>query len=207
MKDFDNKFYSEQVKIICGVDEAGRGPLAGPVVAAAVIFKNGKIIPGINDSKKLNEKTRERLFTEIVANAVSFGIGIVDHTKIDEINILNASLLAMKIAVEKLEIEPHLILIDGNKTFPSSVQTRAIVKGDSKSYSIAAASILAKVTRDRIMKKEAEKFPHYSWHTNKGYPTKAHIKAIQKYGACSFHRKTFLTRILSKEEQLVLVEN
>lgn len=207
MKDFDNKFYSEKIKIICGVDEAGRGPLAGPVVAAAVIFGNGKIIPGINDSKKLDEKTRERLFTEIIANAVSYGIGIVDHIKIDEINILNASLLAMKIAVEKLEIEPHLILIDGNKTFPSSVPTQAIVKGDSKSYSIAAASILAKVTRDRIMKKEAEKFPYYSWHTNKGYPTKVHIKAIQKYGACSLHRKTFLTRILSKEEQLVLIEN
>jgi len=202
MKNFDNSFFCEETKIICGVDEAGRGPLAGPVVAAAVIFDKATIIDGINDSKKLNENTREELFNLIKSNARSYGIGIVDHNKIDEINILNASLLAMKIAVEKLSISPDLILIDGNKSFTSNGNTKTIVKGDTKSFSIAAASIIAKVTRDRIMKDNAKLYPVYSWHTNKGYPTKAHIQAIHDFGSCELHRKTFLKKILNQEYQI-----
>ncbi|MDZ7766098.1 MAG: ribonuclease HII [Melioribacteraceae bacterium] len=204
MKEFDLNFFSNSVKTICGVDEAGRGPLAGPVVAAAVIFDKETIINGINDSKKINAVKREELYHKIIDNAESFGVGIVDQTKIDEINILNASLLAMKLAVEKLSIKPDLVLIDGNKSFNSEFETKTIVRGDAKSFSIAAASIIAKVTRDKIMLKESENFPHYSWQTNKGYPTKAHIQAIKKFGFCKLHRKTFLTKILSREIQLSL---
>ena len=200
MKNFDRTFYNGKIKTICGVDEAGRGPLAGPVVAAAVIFDDETVIDGINDSKKLDEKTREKLYDDIVEQSVSYGIGIVDHIKIDKINILNAALLAMKIAVEKLIPKPDLILIDGNKSFISEIETKTIVGGDSKSFSIAAASILAKVTRDRMMKKEAEKFPHYSWHTNKGYATQAHIKAIREHGPCELHRQSFLSRIVMKDK-------
>lgn len=199
MKNFDRTFYNEKIKTICGVDEAGRGPLAGPVVAAAVIFDDATVIDGINDSKKLNEKTREKLYDEIIEQSVSYGVGIVDHVKIDEINILNAALLAMKIAVSKLSPKPDLVLIDGNKPFKSEIEAKTIVGGDGKSFSIASASILAKVTRDRMMKKEAEKFPHYSWHTNKGYGTKAHIKAILEHGPCELHRQSFLSRILMKD--------
>lgn len=202
MKSFDNSFYCDEIKIICGVDEAGRGPLAGPVVAAAVIFDKATVIDGINDSKKLNENTREELFNLISNKAQGLGIGIVDHNKIDEINILNASLLAMKIAVEKLNISPDLILIDGNKSFASNGNTKTIIKGDTKSFSIAAASIIAKVTRDRIMKENAKLFPVYSWHTNKGYPTQRHIQAIRDHGPCELHRKTFLKRIVNQEFQL-----
>lgn len=199
MKNFDRTFYNEKIKTICGVDEAGRGPLAGPVVAAAVIFDDATVIDGINDSKKLNEKTREKLYDEIIEQSVSYGVGIVDHVKIDEINILNAALLAMKIAVSKLSPKPDLVLIDGNKPFKSEIEAKTIVGGDGKSFSIASASILAKVTRDRMMKKEAEKFPHYSWHTNKGYGTKAHIKAILEHGPCELHRQSFLSRIVIKD--------
>jgi len=206
MKDFDKKFYNKETKIICGVDEAGRGPLAGPVVAAAVIFEKSTIIYGINDSKKLDEKTREKLYNEITTKAVSYGIGIVDHIKIDEINILNATLHAMKIAVGKLNPQPDLILIDGNKSFITNIPTKTIIGGDGKSFSIAAASIIAKVTRDRMMKKEAEKFPHYSWHTNKGYATKAHIRAIREHGPCELHRRSFLSKILDSSVQLKLNE-
>jgi ribonuclease HII len=206
MKNFDKKFYNKEVKIICGVDEAGRGPLAGPVVAAAVIFEKNTIINGINDSKKLDEKTREKLYNEITTKAVSYGIGIVDHIKIDEINILNATLHAMKIAVGKLNPQPDLILIDGNKSFITNIPTKTIIGGDGKSFSIAAASIIAKVTRDRMMKKEAEKFPHYSWHTNKGYATKAHIRAIREHGPCELHRRSFLSKILDSSVQLKLNE-
>ncbi len=206
MKNFDLDFYDENITSICGVDEAGRGPLAGPVVAAAVIFDKETSIDGINDSKKLDVKKREVLFEEIKTKAVSFGIGIVDHIKIDEINILNAALLAMKTAVAQLNPQPDLILIDGNKSFNTPISSRTIVGGDGKSFSIASASILAKVTRDRMMLKEAEKFPNYSWQTNKGYATKAHIEAIKEFGPCELHRKTFLSRILPVEQQLNLSE-
>lgn len=205
MKNFDLTFYSKSYKTICGVDEAGRGPLAGPVVAASVIFDRKTVIDGINDSKKLDEKTREELFAEITAKSISYGVGIVDHIKIDEINILNAALLAMKIAVGKLSPSPDLILIDGNKAFISEIATKTIIGGDAKSFSIAAASIIAKVTRDRLMKKEAERFPNYYWHTNKGYATRAHINAILKHGPCELHRQTFLKKILNGDKQLKLL--
>jgi len=197
LKEFDKSFLNKNTKILAGVDEAGRGPLAGPVVAAAVIFENDFFIEGINDSKKLSEKVRERLFEEIISSAVSYGIGIVEPKEIDEINILQAALKAMKIAVEQLSPEPDLILIDGNKTFPSNIPTQTIVKGDARSFSIATASIIAKVTRDRIMRELAEKHPGYSWEKNKGYGTKAHFKAIEKLGVTEFHRMSFLKKFFS----------
>lgn len=201
---FDQSYYSRKVKLIAGVDEAGRGPIAGPVVAAAVIFDKKADHLKINDSKKLSEKTRNELYEWITNNCISFGVGIVDHLEIDRINILQASLKAMKIAVEKLDRAPQLCLIDGNKTFHSNIKTIAIVKGDSKSFSIAAASIIAKVTRDKIMDDYARYHPHYLWERNKGYATSAHITALKKFGISDLHRKTFLSKILNKEKQEVL---
>jgi len=196
MKNFDLSFISNEIKLIAGVDEVGRGPLAGPVVAAAVIFDNDTFIPGINDSKKVSEKNRELLFDIIKEKAISYGIGIIDESEIDQINILQASLKAMKIAIEQLSVKPDLILIDGNKSFITDIPTQTIIKGDSKSFSIAAGSILAKVTRDRMMVKLAEKHPEYSWEKNKGYGTRVHIKSIKEHGATSYHRKSFLGNIL-----------
>jgi ribonuclease HII len=202
LKEFDLSFIENEYKLIAGVDEAGRGPLAGPVVAAAVIFDKETFHTGINDSKKLKERSREELFEWITGNCISFGIGIIDHLEIDEINILQASLKAMKAAVNRLSHEPALILIDGNKSFKSEFNTKTIVKGDSKSFSIAAASIIAKVTRDRIMRTESEKYPNYLWAKNKGYATKAHIDALLKYGAVDLHRKTFLNKIFERQQKL-----
>ncbi|KAF0151985.1 MAG: ribonuclease HII [Ignavibacteria bacterium] len=196
LKHFDISYLTEGKIFLAGVDEAGRGPLAGPVVAAAVMFDTDTFHEIINDSKKLSEVKREFLYDWIVANSISFGIGIVDHKEIDEINILQASLKAMKLAVDELLSQPEIILIDGNKSFLHAAETIAVVKGDSKSFSVAAASILAKVTRDKIMRKSAEKFPNYGWERNKGYATKKHISAIKKYGAAELHRTTFLGKIL-----------
>ena len=201
LKNFDKKFLSDNIKIIAGVDEAGRGPLAGPVVAAAVIFKNDTIINGINDSKKISEKRRDYLVEKIKENAVSFSYGIIDQKIIDKINILQATLKAMKVAVEKLDIDPDLILIDGNKTCNSDIKTVSIVKGDGKSFSIGAASILAKVKRDEIMKELAQNFPGYNWEKNKGYGTKEHIDALLKLGPTEFHRKSFIKKIFNREIQ------
>jgi ribonuclease HII len=201
LKKFDTDLLSRKIKLIAGTDEAGRGPIAGPVVAAAVMFGRNSFQQDINDSKQVNEKTREILFDWIIDNCLCFGIGIIEHDEIDKINILQASLKAMKIAVDQLDPNPDLILIDGNKTFLSEIKTKTIVKGDAKSFSIAAASIIAKVTRDRIMKKISVEYPEYLWHKNKGYPTQEHIEAVRKYGATEFHRKTFLSRILIKEYQ------
>lgn len=197
LEKFDNTYRSRKIKLIAGVDEAGRGPLAGPVVAAAVIFTRKTFIPGVNDSKKLNEKQREKLFDEIKSKCICYGIGIIDQVKIDKVNILQATLNAMSDAVNQLSIKPHLILIDGNKAFTSEIPTKTIVKGDAKSFSVAAASILAKVTRDRIMKNASLEFPDFLWHKNKGYGTHEHINAIKNYGITPLHRKTFLTKILS----------
>ena len=199
LKTFDNKFLTRKIKLIAGCDEAGRGPLAGPVVAAAVIFDKKTFHKEINDSKQVSEKKREELYKWILENCLNYGIGIVDHGEIDEINILQASLKAMKKAVAHLSLKPNLILIDGNKSFHSEIETKTIVKGDSKSFSIAAASIIAKVSRDKIMKEAHEKFPEYLWSQNKGYPTQAHRDAVKKFGASPFHRKTFLSRILGGE--------
>jgi len=201
LKLFDKKFLSSKIKFLAGVDEAGRGPIAGPVVAAAVIFDKKAFHKEINDSKQIPEKKREELFDWILENCLCYGVGIIDHREIEEINILQASLKAMRIAVEKLSIKPNLILIDGNKSFPSELRTKTIVKGDAKSFSIAAASIIAKVTRDKIMKEAHEKFPMYSWNHNKGYATLEHRKAVKKFGVSPFHRKSFLSRILNEENQ------
>lgn len=206
LRKFDNSFISRKVKLLAGVDEAGRGPIAGPVVAAAVIFDRNKFHNKINDSKKLSETTREELFSWIVENSITYGIGIIDHKEIDKTNILQASLKAMKIAVSQLKPKPQLCLIDGNKTFNSDLKTITVIKGDSKSFSIAAASIIAKVTRDRIMKELSKNHPQYSWDRNKGYATSTHIKAVKIHGISELHRITFLSRILNEEKQEVLFE-
>ncbi len=199
MKNFDNSYLSDEIKFIAGVDEAGRGPLAGPVVSAAVIFDRDTFIEGVNDSKKLTEKERDYLFPQIIDRALTYSIAAVSHGQIDKINILQASLLAMSIAVNRLKVSPDLILIDGNKSFYSSIPTIPIVKGDSKSFSIAASSIIAKVTRDRIMKRLSKYFPQYLWTKNKGYPTREHINAVKLYGPSPLHRKTFLKGILTED--------
>lgn len=195
MKNFDKRYLNDKVKLLAGVDEAGRGPLAGPVVAAAVILPNDFYHPGINDSKKLSHLEREELFPIIKSNAIAYTYSIVNHSKIDEINILKASLLAMKNSVKKLKVQPHLVLVDGNKIFDYSCPVLSIIKGDSKSQSIAAASIIAKVVRDRIMVKHSKIYPVYGWERNKGYPTREHINALINFGSTPLHRKTFLKNI------------
>lgn len=186
---------------ICGVDEAGRGPLAGPVCASAVILKPNDIIEGVNDSKKLSEKKRERLFDEIKERAIAYSIGWASVEEIEELNILNATMLAMKRAVEGLPIQADYAIIDGNKTPNLSIPCESIVKGDAKSMSIASASILAKVSRDRLMIEYAEKYPEYKFEKHKGYGTKVHQEAILEYGACEIHRPSFLKKIKKKQEE------
>jgi ribonuclease HII len=202
MKNFDNSFLTDRVKLLAGVDEAGRGPLAGPVVAASVIFLPDVFIEGVNDSKLLTEEEREELFPLIIEKALSWSVAAVSHSQIDQINILQASLLAMKNSILKLKVQPDLILVDGNKIFNGEIEALPIIDGDAKSFAIAAASIIAKVTRDRIMKRLCSKFPYYNWSSNKGYATREHIEAIKTHGPCVLHRKTFLSKILS--EQMLL---
>ena len=188
-------------KNICGIDEAGRGPLAGPVCAAAVILPDGCQIDGLNDSKKISEKKRDLLFDEIKNVALAYSIAMVDHKKIDEINILQATYLAMKNAVEGLNIKADYALVDGNRSQGLSIPFSCIVKGDAKSPSIAAASILAKVTRDRYMLDIAKKYPEYAFEKHKGYGTKAHYDAILEHGACEIHRITFLKKFYEKHPE------
>ncbi len=204
MKNFDKKYLIGNNKYLAGTDEAGRGPLAGPVVAAAVILPVDFYDERINDSKKLSANLREELFKVICKNALAYSYTVVSQSKIDEINILKASLLAMKKSVQKLSPQPDIILIDGNKSFAYEAEVITIIKGDSKSLSIASASIIAKVVRDRIMIRSAKKFPIYGWERNKGYPTKEHINAVLKYGACVVHRKTFLNKIFDRAYQTEL---
>lgn len=185
------------------MDEAGRGPLAGPVVAAAVIFDNNTIIRGVNDSKKLSEKSRYKLFDEIISKSIAYSIGVIGQEKIDEINILQATMEAMLQAVNNLSQMADLILIDGNRSFETSMKTLPVIKGDSISFSIAAASIIAKVTRDRIMYQESKHHPEYHWDKNKGYGTKQHVEAIKTYGITSLHRKSFLGKILDQKSLFV----
>lgn len=181
--------------LICGVDEAGRGPLAGPVCAAAVILPKGLVIPGLNDSKKLTDKRRRELFPIIQQEAVSFGIAFASHEEIDEINILQATFLAMRRAIDQLEPKPQFALIDGNRETDFGVPCKAVIKGDSLSANIAAASVLAKVTRDNWMIEAAEKYPGYGFEIHKGYGTKAHYAALEKLGPCAIHRRTFLKKL------------
>lgn len=186
-------------KSVCGVDEAGRGPLAGRVYSAAVIMPQGLIIDGVNDSKKLSEKKRNILFEKITQNAISYSIAWADEKEIDEINILQATYLAMKRAVNGLKIKPDMILVDGNRLPDFGIPANAIVKGDSLSHSIACASILAKVSRDNYICEEARKYPEYLFEKHKGYGTKLHVEALKKYGPSPIHRRTFLKKILKKE--------
>ncbi len=188
---FETKAKSSGYSIIAGIDEAGRVPLAGPVVSAAVILPENFDCSGITDSKKLSEKKREALFPVIQENALAVGVGIADHEEIDRINILQASLLSMKRAVDDLGISPDYLLVDGKFTIDSPLTQEAIVKGDCQSISIAAASIIAKVTRDRIMAELSVQYPQYDFHRHKGYPTKAHKAAIITHGPCPVHRKSF----------------
>lgn len=188
---YEQKYWQRGIHYIAGVDEAGRGPLAGPVVAAAVIFEPGIFIEGVNDSKKLSEKKREELFHHIHERAVAVGIGIVSHEIIDRINILQASFLAMNKALDSLKIKPQQLLVDGNFFRHELYPVENIIKGDSLSHSIAAASIIAKVTRDSLMKELHEQYPHYGFAKHKGYGTKAHIEAIRLYGYSPVHRRSF----------------
>jgi len=188
---FENEAKNQGFNFIAGVDEAGRGPLAGPVVAAAVILKNTMPITGLRDSKKMSPAQRDKVFKLIKKSALAFGIGIVDAFTIDKINILQATLLAMKIAAEKLPARLDFILVDGNRTFDFPKAQKAIVKGDQLSHSIAAASVLAKVTRDLIMDKYHKTYPHYGFERHRGYGTKLHKIKIKAFGPCPIHRKTF----------------
>lgn len=188
---YENKLFAEGVTLIAGMDEAGRGPLAGPVTAACCIPDFSKIAEGVNDSKKLTEKKRESLFDLIKSSSVSFSVVSVDEATIDEINILNATKKAMKEALQKLEIKPEYLLVDAVKC-DFGLPYSPIIHGDALSYSIAAASVLAKVTRDRLMLEYDELYPEYGFAKHKGYGTKQHIEALKKYGPCPIHRRTFI---------------
>lgn len=193
--DIENAIYDEGETLLCGVDEAGRGPLAGPVCAAAVILPRGLEIEGLNDSKKLSEKKREALFDLICAQAVSYGIAFASVEEIESMNILNAAMKAMNRAIAQLSPRPSLALIDGNRNSAIEFPSRCIVKGDSKCADIAAASVLAKVTRDRYMLQMAEKYPQYGFEKHKGYGTKLHYEALREYGPCDIHRPSFLRKM------------
>lgn len=196
---YEKEAIKKGYSIVCGVDEAGRGPLAGPVYAAAVILPKGHIVEGVNDSKKLSEKKRALLFDNIMDECICCSIGTATEKEIDEINILQATFLAMKRAVDGLEITPQLALVDGNKAPQlTAADVETIVKGDAKSASVACASIIAKVSRDRYMLEMAEKYPQYQFEKHKGYGTKLHYEMIEKYGICDIHRKSFLKKVLNK---------
>ena len=199
MLEFENELYAKGKSYIAGVDEVGRGPLAGPVCAAAVILPKDLIIDGINDSKKLTEKKRDALFDEIKEKALAYSIQFVEPEVIDKINIRQATHLAMENAVKDLKVRPDHVLIDGNDNIPIDAPYTYIVKGDAKSQTIAAASILAKVSRDRLMKELDKEYPQYGLGKHKGYGTKAHMEAIQKYGVAKIHRQSFMTdKVLGK---------
>ena len=199
MWEIEQSYFDSGVQIICGVDEAGRGPLAGPVCAAAVILPPNAEIPGLNDSKKLSDKRRRELYPVIMEQAVAYGIGFADHKEIDEINILQATFLAMERALFQLSVKPELALIDGNRKKDFGIPVKTVVHGDSLSASIAAASILAKVTRDDLMLKMAEEYPQYGFEIHKGYGTKAHYQALAEYGPSPIHRMTFLKKLHGTE--------
>ncbi|MBQ5608524.1 MAG: ribonuclease HII [Oscillospiraceae bacterium] len=195
MWEFEQKHFDEGYRLICGVDEAGRGPLAGPVCAAAVILPANIDIPGLNDSKKLTDRKRRELFPIICEKAVAYGIAFADHKEIDEINILQATYLAMERAIAKLTVKPEFALIDGNRAKDFGLPIETVVGGDGRSASIAAASILAKVTRDDYMLEMANIYPQYGFEIHKGYGTKTHYEALAENGPCPIHRMTFLKKL------------
>ena len=197
--EIENSLYAEGYKMICGVDEAGRGPLAGPVCAAAVILPKGLELPGLNDSKKLTDKKRRELFPIIKEQAIAYGIGLASHEEIDEINILQATYLAMERAIAQLNGKADFALIDGNRAKDFGLPVRTVVKGDSLSASIAAASVLAKVTRDDIMLEMAAKYPEYGFEVHKGYGTKAHYEALRAHGHSEIHRLSFLKKFYGEK--------
>lgn len=194
MWDIENELFAQGIQLICGVDEAGRGPLAGPVCAAAVILPPNIEIPGLNDSKKLSDKKRRELFPIIKESAIAYGIAFADHAEIDKINILQATFLAMERAILQLQVKPEYALIDGNRAKDFGLPVKTVVHGDSLSASIAAASILAKVTRDDWMEMAANEYPEYKFEVHKGYGTKAHYEALDQFGPCDIHRMTFLKK-------------
>lgn len=199
MWQIEDRFFAEDHSVICGVDEAGRGPLAGPVCAAAVILPRDLEISGLNDSKKLSDKRRRELFPIICEQAIAYGIGFASHEEIDQINILQATFLAMRRAIDQLPIRPDLALIDGNRETDFGLPVQTVVKGDSLSANIAAASILAKVSRDDIMLEMAEEYPGYGFEVHKGYGTKAHYEALTRLGACPIHRMSFLRKFYADQ--------
>ncbi len=199
MWQIEDSFYAQGYQVICGVDEAGRGPLAGPVCAAAVILPKHLEIPGLTDSKKLTDKKRRELFPLIQEQAVAYGIGLASQEEIDEINILQATFLAMERALSQLNVRPDMVLIDGNREREFGVPVQTVIKGDSLSANIAAASILAKVTRDNLMMELALQYPQYGFEIHKGYGTKAHYEALRQYGASPIHRRSFLKKFYGEK--------
>lgn len=192
LKKMENQYFEKGIQYLCGIDEAGRGPLAGPVVVAAVIMPKDSKIEGVNDSKKVSEKKRELLYEQIKEEAISYSVAIVDEKEIDQVNILNATKEGLTTAIRGLKVKPERILVDALTGIDTcGIPYDSIIKGDAKCYSIAAASILAKVTRDRIMRKMDEVYPEYGFEKHKGYGTAAHIAAIKEYGLCPIHRKSF----------------
>ena len=199
LKKIEEDIYSQGMEYICGIDEAGRGPLAGPVVVASVIMPKDSMIEGVNDSKKVSEKKREKLYDEIIENAISYSVGIIDQKEIDRVNILNATKAGLTESIRGLKVKPDIILVDALKGIDTcGIPYQSIIKGDAKCYSIAAASIIAKVTRDRIMRQWHEIYPEYNFIQHKGYGTAAHIAAIKEHGLCPLHRLSFVKNIIDK---------
>ena len=198
MLEIENNLYNQGYKYICGVDEAGRGPLCGPVVASAVILPKDICIEGVNDSKKLSEKKREKLYDDIMTRALAVGVGISDVDVIEKVNILNATKLAMIQAINDLQITPDYVIVDGNQKIDITISLDTVIKGDAKSESIACASIIAKVTRDRMLLKYDKEYPEYGFSKHKGYGTKLHIEAIKEYGITPIHRTSFCKKFVSK---------
>ena len=196
LKEIENEIYNSGIETICGIDEAGRGPLAGPVVVAAVIMPKDSMIEGVNDSKKVSEKKRETLYEQIINEAIAYGVGIIDQKEIDKRNILNATKKGLTTAMTELKVNPQRILVDALTGIDTlGIPYTSIIKGDAKAYSIAAASIIAKVTRDKIMREWDEIYPEYGFEKHKGYGTKMHIDAIKEYGLCPLHRLSFVKNI------------
>lgn len=197
IKEIDEEFFKKGVKYVAGIDEAGRGPLAGPVVVACVIMPENSMIEGVNDSKKISEKKREALYDKILEEAICYGIGIINQEEIDELNILRATKKGLTTALTKMEIKPNVILVDALTGIDTlGIPYKSIIKGDANSYSIAAASIIAKVTRDRIMREWDKVYPEYGFAGHKGYGTAKHIAAIKEYGLCPLHRRSFTTHFV-----------